>query len=259
MPNGFEVERIINSGDVQELVCQTITLPAPAEEIKDVRKTVIVDRCAVVFDKVIVDGRLRKDILFKSAAAGFPIPGNVQGCTGTVNTVTGTLLDLDLEIAFNAMISVPGARPGDRCVVLQAFVEGQVEEPANIQANGTFTALIEKSIIFLCVKVVREAVMNQVGAAAGGAAAQTQEICPPRRSTGFFPSGEIPPPRPGLIPGSFIGPTLIFPGVINPGIPTTVPVANTLTSTQSTQVQISPAGGTTTTTTTTANVTGTVI
>jgi hypothetical protein len=244
----LEVSQVVGSGSAQELICQFITFPAPAEEVKEIRKTVIIDNCMPVFDKVIIDGRLRKDILFKQANAGFPLPGNVQACVGTTTTITGTILDVDVDIAFNMVIPVPGATPGDRCVVLQAFVEGEKEEAANIQPTGTFLTLVDKSIVFVCVKVVRETITSTLaGGAAGGAAGTTTmaAICPPRRSTGFFPggAGTIPPPRPGLLPGTFIGPTLLFSGVLNPGIPTTIPVASVPTGTgTSSQVQVTATG-----------------
>ena len=56
----FEVEQVVGSGSVQELICQTIHFHEHVEEIKEIRKTVIIDNCVVVFDKVIIDGRLRK-------------------------------------------------------------------------------------------------------------------------------------------------------------------------------------------------------
>lgn len=148
----FEIEQVIGSGSVQQLICKTIDFGTSVEEIKDIRKTVIIDSCTVVFDKVIIDGRLRKDIMFKHAHQGFPQPGTLQGCVGTTTVIHGQIQDLDIDIAFNALISVPGAQPGDKCVVLQAFVEGETEEAANIQPNGTFCALIDKSIVFICVK-----------------------------------------------------------------------------------------------------------
>jgi hypothetical protein len=237
----FQVDQVIGSGSVQQLVCQIISLPSLAEEIKDIRKTVIVDNCMVSFDKVIIDGRLRKDIMFKSANAGFPIPGSVQGCVGITTTISGPILDVDVDIAFNALVPVPGAVPGDKCVVLQAFVEGEKEEAANINANGAFGALIDKSIIFLCVKVVRDVVTNGLAANGMGATpGQLPPLCPTRSSMGFFPGGNgtIPPPRQGLVPGSYVGPTLIFPGVLNPGIPTMIPLQNNIVTTQGSLVQI---------------------
>ncbi|HWI66718.1 MAG TPA: hypothetical protein VNT75_33305 [Symbiobacteriaceae bacterium] len=91
------------------------------------------------------------------------------------------------------------------------------------------------------------------GTAAGAGAAQIPPVCPPRRSTGFFPGGDgtIPAPRPGFLPGTFIGPTLVFAGVLNPGIPTTFPPATPTINTLGTQVQIAPAAGQTGTTGTT--------
>ncbi len=232
----FEVEQIVGAGNVQQLVCQTLDLPKPAEEIKELRKTVIIDNCTVVFDKVIIDGRLRKDIMFKEADKGFPRPGTVKGCGGVVGSVCGPIMDLDVDIAFNALIPVPGAEPGDRCVVLQAFVEGEKEEAANINDHGAFHTLIDKSIVFLCVKVVRDTVSNGVN----GCNQITGPLCPERRSTGFFPggNGRIPRPQPGPVPGTWIGPTLIFPGVLNPGIPDTVPQTRGPRHDTSTLVQV---------------------
>lgn len=240
----FEMDQVIASGSVQELVCQTINFGANVEEIKEIRKTVIIDKCEVVFDKVIINGRLRKDIMFKAANAGFPIPGTVQGCVGVTTTVTGAIQDTDVEIVFNALIPVPGAQPGDKCVVLQAFVEGESEEPADIQTSGAFRALVDKSIIFLCVKVVRGMIANQVTGAAGVSGVTNEEdLCPPRRTTGLVlggGNGIIPPPRRGLLPGTWIGPTLLFAGVINPGIPTTIPPRSPIVATTPSQIQVTP-------------------
>jgi hypothetical protein len=88
------------------------------------------------------------------------------------------------------------------------------------------------------VKVVRDVITTGMGGGGGG----PTTVCPARMSTGFFPGGGgIPNARPGLIPGTFIGPTLIFGGVLNPGIPTTLPPTNPVVNTTGTQVQISPA------------------
>lgn len=237
----FQVDEVIGAGSVQQLVCQFIKLPCQAEEIKDIRKTVIVDNCLVSFDKVIIDGRLRKDIMFKNAKKGFPLPGTVQACVGVTATVSGPIIDVDVDIAFNALVPVPGALPGDKCVVLQAFVEGEKEEAADIDAHGAFSTLIDKSIIFLCVKVVRDVVTNGL---VSTAAEQLAPLCPVRPSMGFFPGGNglIPSARPGLIPGTFVGPTLIFPGVLNPGIPSLIPLQNNVVSTQGSIVQIAGPG-----------------
>ena len=266
----FEVAQVVASGSAQELVCQTIALPAPVEEIKSVRKTVIVDNCKVLWDKIIVDGRLRKDILFKAAHAGFPIPGTPQGCAGVTSTITGTLGDIDVEIAFIALIPAPGAQPGDTCVILQAFVEGEKEEPAGILHTGAFTQLIDKSVVFLCAKAIRETNTTSLTGATGASGATgaagtviggtvigaggttgvatlaggtSGGLCPPRPTTGFVAgnTGTVPPPTPGPLPGTWIGPTITFPGVLGPGAPSAIPPTGGVHSTQPAQVQIAPA------------------
>lgn len=266
----FELFRVVGSGSVQELICQTIELPQAAEEIKDIRKTVIIDNCRVIFDKVIIDGRLRKDIMFKAANAGLPQPGTVQGCGGVVASVSGAILDLDVDIAFTALIPVPGACPDDHCVVLDAFVEGEKEEAANLRSSGAFTALIDKSVVFICVKVVRDVVtgldtdysgddQSEDFDESGSSGKEGQygkkprskkhhsksecgdrdhSLCPKRRSTGVHSSGRIPAPRPGMIPGTWIGPTLLFDGFLNPGIPALSPLSNIIVNPTGSQIQL---------------------
>lgn len=272
----FELFKVVGSGSVQELICQTITLPTAAEEIKEIRKTVIIDNCRVIFDKVIIDGRLRKDIMFKAANAGFPQPGTVQGCGGIVTTIAGAIQDVDVDIAFNALIPVPGACPDDTCVVLEAFVEGEKEEAAGIQTTGAFTALIDKSVVFLCVKVVRDVVTHfdedesdssgsdhshghrhhhdHSGSGSGSEEGHrrrskrhcgersSDKLCRRPRSMGHFPFGRIPAAKPGPVPGTWIGPTLLFPGVLNPGIPSTIPLANVIVNPAGTLIEIAEEG-----------------
>jgi len=102
-------------------------------------------------------------------------------------------------------------------------------------------------LLLTFVKVVRDMITNNLtGTGAMGMAGtgmQQPPVCPPRRSTGFFPGGDgtIPNARPGLLPGTWIGPTLVFAGVLNPGIPTTIPPTNPVANNNGTQVQIAPA------------------
>jgi hypothetical protein len=250
----FEMNTIVGTGNAQELICQIIRLGTPVLEIREISKTVIIDNCRVVFDKVIIDGRLRKDILFKTAEEGFLLPGNVRACSGVTQAFAAKIRDIDVDIAFNALIPVPGARPDDDCVVLQAFVEGEKEEAADIHRNGTFKTLIDKSIIFLCVRVVRPTTSTSITSTTTAATT----TCPTVRSQGFFPGGDgtIPRARPGIIPGTFIGPTLIFPGVLNPGRATTLPLANPTVNNPGTIIEI--IGGVPTITSAT-NVIGTTI
>ncbi|MGE5673778.1 MAG: DUF3794 domain-containing protein [Mycobacterium leprae] len=243
MPNGTpptatEVATVIGVGSTQKLVCEVIPLPHYAEEIKQILKTVIIDNVLVVFDKVIFDGRLRKDIMYKHAEAGFLPPGSVHACKGITETIHGPILDLDVDIAFNGFIEVPGALPGDRVEVLQAFVEGEKEEPTDICPNGAFKALIDKSIVLIGLKVVRDVVIASgttgtttmttgtlgttmgttattgTGTTLNGTTTGTTPnfTLPTPRSTGLAVGGTglIPAPRRGAAPDTWIGPTLLF-------------------------------------------------
>jgi len=119
-------------------------------------------------------------------------------------------------------------------------------------------AVARPSLLITLVKVVRDTITTTltgtgVGVGVGGMVTPGQQqvqICPPRMSTGFFPGGNgtIPGARPGMVPGTWIGPTLIFPGVLNPGIPSTIPLPNTTVSTTGSVVQLSQVPTPTTTT-----------
>lgn len=213
-----ELPRLVGSGQRQVLICASIPLPAPALEVKEIRKKVVIDSCTVIPGKVIIDGRLRKDINFKTLAAGTvpPRPGTFTGCSGIVNTASGAVNHTTVDVAFNTFIPVAGARPGDVCRVVQAVVEGESEEPAGITPAGTFTSLVDKTVLLLCVSVTRpEAVMVEVTPAA--------PICPPATTAGTpqgggatvtFPGSTTPGPT----PGTAVGPVVVFPGPQAPGV-----------------------------------------
>lgn len=44
----IQVPVLVNTGEAQVLVCATIPLPAPALEVVEIRKTVIIDACTVM-------------------------------------------------------------------------------------------------------------------------------------------------------------------------------------------------------------------
>lgn len=161
---------------------------------------------------------LPKDINFKTLTAGTvpPRPGTFTSCSGIVNTASGAVNHTTVDIAFNTFISVPGARPGDTCRVAQAVVEGESEEPAGVTAAGTFGTLIDKSVLLLCVSVTRPQAVTLE-------AVPAEAVCPPATTAGTpqgggavvtFPAATAPGPR----PGTAIGPTVVFPGPVSPGV-----------------------------------------
>lgn len=212
-----EVPVLVGSGQARSLVCTTIPLPSPALEVKDIRKKVIIDSCTVIPDRVIIDGRLRKDLNFKTLTAGTvpPRPGVFTACSGIVNTASGAVLHTTVDVAFNLFITIPGARPGDTCTVLQAVVEGESEEPANVTTSGTFTTLVDKSLVLVCAKVTRPGVVTVAAPTA------PVEPCPPAVTSGVPQSGNVVTfpgsTVPGPTVGTAVGPTIVFPGPQAPG------------------------------------------
>ncbi len=94
-----------------------------------------------------------------------------------------------------------------------------------------------------------------VGAPVIGATTRQQPvpetaICPQRRSTGFHPTGIIPAAQQGPFTGTWVGPTLVFSGVLNPGIPTAFPPGSLIQAPSFSQIQVTGVQPVQTTTTT---------
>jgi hypothetical protein len=252
MDDAFEFQRVVGCGDTQVVVTNTFFFlrncrVVIADEVQSIRKTVLIDTCKVLFDKVLLTGRLRKEVAFRESPL---CPGNVA--------------PLDLaraEVDFQAVIDVRGAQPGDTCVVVKAFVEGEEEKPLPHKPRG-IKGLLDSSVLFLCVRVRRASVLEKhdhrcddrsdsgscdddwrhewdgdVFGHSGsfGVFSDSEDVCSQsvsgkrhhkkrdrscrrcarRRTTGLVTGGSdgVPDAQPGLVPGSFVGPTILFPGV----------------------------------------------
>lgn len=260
MGEAIEIQRLVGFGYTQAVVGNTIFFMrncriVTADEVQFIRKTVLVESCKVLFDKVLLTGRLRKDVGFRETPA----------CSGNVASVGSALA----EVAFQAIIDVWGARPGDTCVVVKAFVEGEEESPLIERPGGGIKGLVDSSVVFLCVKVVRASMRKhrdrsrddcddsgrddhswcddseddddicncsdslscscgksiRSGDGSHGDSGKSHrhrkqndrhfEGCPKRMTAGLVAgkNGKVPDARPGPLPGTFVGPTILFPGV----------------------------------------------
>jgi hypothetical protein len=253
MGEAIEVQQVVGFGHTQAVVtntifflrnCQIVT----ADAVQFIRKTVLVDTCRVLFDKVLLTGRLRKEVAFRETPVR---PGNVAS--------VGSAL---AEEHFETIIDVRKARPGDACVVVKAFVEGEEEKPLIQAPCGGIKGLVDSSVLFLCVKVVRPAMIESLDHpqcdccdsdsdddswrdescdhdfsqtwSADCSSSDTGQVdlccwepdhrkrrvrrckgCPKRRTSGLVSgaNGRVPDAKPGPTPGSFIGPTILFPGL----------------------------------------------
>lgn len=132
----------------------------------------------------------------------------MTGCGGIVSSASGDVVHTTVDIAFNAFVSVRDARPGDVCEIEQAFVEGESEEAINLTAAGTFTELLEKSVIRLCVAVKRTRALNV-------SATEESPACPPGETAGTPVTGQVNIVQSGVVkrgakPGTAVGPTVLF-------------------------------------------------
>jgi hypothetical protein len=248
MGDAFEVQRVVGCGDTQVVVTNTVFFLRKckiviADAVESIRKTVLIDTCRVLFDKVLLTGRLRKEITLTERAE----------CASNVAAVSL----VQAEVNFQAVIDIRGARPGDTCVVVKAFVEGEEERPLTCAPRGGIKGLLDSSVLFLCVKLLRSAMVKRDredhagdGCHYSGSFAPFSDDadvcgqsvsdpfdgssscplahhgkrrrerdcwrCAHRRTTGLVIGGSdgVPDAHPGLVPGSFVGPTILFPGVM---------------------------------------------
>ncbi|KKM10648.1 hypothetical protein SY88_13470 [Clostridiales bacterium PH28_bin88] len=139
---------VVGTGEGQVLVATEIPLQPPAFAIKEVVKTFRNVTCTAIRDKVIVTGTLVKDINFKTFER--------EDCFDTIPRVCGDVRHCEVEIPFSLFVDVRRARPGDRCEVVVAEVEGEIDELREpIPEKKSFRVLLERVVIRVVVRVTR--------------------------------------------------------------------------------------------------------
>jgi hypothetical protein len=120
-------------------------------------KRVTIQDCEVFTNKVIVNGTLHKDILFKVAPDVQPTNAADVFVTATDCTITfAETVDVVLDCPFGAVIPVPGACPGDQCEVVLACVEAEKDLLIDTDGDGAADQFEEKVAILIRVKTVRQ-------------------------------------------------------------------------------------------------------
>lgn len=143
----IEVPVVINSNTAEVLVVTEIPLTPPAFKIDEIHKLIEIDDCVASCDKVIVNGRLIKNVTFKTAKE--------RDCHGDLKRVCGDVRHCTVEIPFHLFVEVPGAKDGDRCEVEDAIVAGEFDKLVDRNHDGTFNKLLEKVVIKVRAKAVR--------------------------------------------------------------------------------------------------------
>lgn len=128
----------------------------PVIEVVVLSKRVTISECEVFTNKALINGVLHKDLLFKFAAV--TLVADLLGITLTANDCTLAIadtLDLVLDCPFGACVTVPGACPGDTCLVERACVDAEKELLIDTDGDGLADQFEEKVCILLQVKAIR--------------------------------------------------------------------------------------------------------
>jgi hypothetical protein len=143
----IEVPVVVGVNTAQILVVAEIPLTPPAFKINEIHKLVEIDECVSVCDKVIINGRLVKNITFKTLGE--------RDSKSHLKRICGDLRHCTVEIPFHLFIDVKGAREGDLCVVEDAIVAGEFDKLIDPICDKTFGKLLEKAVLKIRAKVVR--------------------------------------------------------------------------------------------------------
>lgn len=143
----IEVPVVVNSNTAQVLVVTEIPLTPPAFKIDEIHKLIEIDDCATTCDKVIINGRLIKNVTYKTAKE--------RDCHGDLHRVCGDVRHCTVEIPFHLFVELPGAKEGDKCEVEDAIVAGEFDKLVDRNHDGTFNKLLEKVVIKVRAKAVR--------------------------------------------------------------------------------------------------------
>jgi len=149
----------VGIGEAQVLVVSEIPLTPAARRIIDIFKEVQITQCKVIDDKVIINGILEKTILFLNMGPTAPIFGrgkNSDEESHMANRVAaGEVKAVFAELPFALFIDVPGAQPGDECIIEVAEVVGEKDDQLKVQEDGSFKVLLEKAVVRVIAKVTR--------------------------------------------------------------------------------------------------------
>ncbi|MGE5673779.1 MAG: DUF3794 domain-containing protein [Mycobacterium leprae] len=126
---------VVGFGTQEHLLVSRIPLPRPATRLLLTTKSILVDDSTVLYDGVILTGRLRVGCLVPLAADPHPVE------------------QVDTEQTFTLFLPVPGAAPEMDVRLLAAHVAGGETTAAQQNAAGEIVALLDRSLLHLSVIV----------------------------------------------------------------------------------------------------------
>lgn len=126
-------------------------------EVVALSKKVTITECEVFTNKVLVNGILHKDLLFKFVPDTVAADASTALLTGNDCSVTfADTVDLVIDCPFGACIPVVGACPGDKCEVILACVDAEKDLLIDTDSDGIAEQFEEKVCILIRVKTIRQ-------------------------------------------------------------------------------------------------------
>jgi hypothetical protein len=128
-------------------------------EVVVLSKRVTIQECEVFTNKVLVNGTLHKDLLFKFTPTTAPFTTGLI-TTGDCTALLNFTIDVTLDCPFGACIMIPGACPGDTCVIENACVDAEKELLIDINGDNIPEFFEEKVCILIRAKTVRQTLIT---------------------------------------------------------------------------------------------------
>jgi hypothetical protein len=123
-------------------------------EVVVLSKRVTITECEVFTNKILVNGVLHKDLLFKFASLT-EVSETALLSGGDCELTLAETLDLVVDCPFGACIPVPGACPGDTCLIENACIEAERELLIDTTGDTIADQFEEKVCILIQAKSIR--------------------------------------------------------------------------------------------------------
>jgi len=143
----IQVPVVIAENTEQVLVVAEIPLCPPAFKLEDETREIVIDDCAISCGKAIINGRLKKNITYKTIKD--------KDCKPELRIVCGDIRHCTVEIPFHLFVDLPGASDCDMCEVIDAIAAGHLTKLIGPNPDGTYNCVLEKIVIKIRVKATQ--------------------------------------------------------------------------------------------------------
>jgi len=153
----IKTEVVIGEGSTQVLCEKAFSLKWPLKKVVHEIFDVEITNCEVCTDKVIFNGLVQKNLIYKTPADP---PPNTEGqsslcCCTSVSSQDGFIVFHEEVLGFAGFVEIPGAQPGDNYQVEIAEVSDCTKFHPEVDPDGLIRHGKQKFIIDVTIKVTR--------------------------------------------------------------------------------------------------------